>query len=158
MSPTFPFFVQALAGCFWISASQTFTGNGHCQPASPSLLPNDVLGAILDDTLVWRLPHVEYGYSASSSRTVTSPGHPGPAGFHALKGTLASASISGHGGTTVTMSPTFPFLVQDKVRRYCVYLCHMPEGDVRMGLEEDGTPCKSLIHEGVCRRGRCRIV
>lgn len=45
----------------------------------------------------------------------------------------------------------------DKVRRYCVYLCHMPEGDVRMGLEEDGTPCKSLIHEGVCLRGRCRM-
>lgn len=45
----------------------------------------------------------------------------------------------------------------DKVRRFCVYLCHMPEGDVRMGLEEDGTPCKSLIHEGVCRRGRCRM-
>lgn len=46
----------------------------------------------------------------------------------------------------------------DKVRRYCVYLCHTPEGNIRMGLEEDGTPCKSLIHEGVCRRGRCRMI
>lgn len=45
----------------------------------------------------------------------------------------------------------------DKVRRFCVYLCHMPEGDIRMGLEEDGTPCRSLIHEGECRRGRCRM-
>lgn len=45
----------------------------------------------------------------------------------------------------------------DKVRRFCVYLCHMPEGNIRMGLEEDGTPCRSLIHEGVCLRGRCRM-
>ncbi|KAH6921333.1 hypothetical protein HPB50_027676 [Hyalomma asiaticum] len=112
MSPTFPFLVQALAGCFWIGAAEIFTANGCCQPESPLLLRNGVLGAILDDTLMRQLPHVEYGYSASSSRTVTSPAHPGPAGYQALKGTLASASISGHGNTAVTMSPTFPFLLQ----------------------------------------------
>ncbi|KAK8761412.1 hypothetical protein V5799_027322 [Amblyomma americanum] len=45
----------------------------------------------------------------------------------------------------------------DKVRRHCVYLCHLPEGNLRMGLEEDGTPCRSLLHEGVCIRGKCRM-
>ncbi|KAH6939903.1 hypothetical protein HPB50_022022 [Hyalomma asiaticum] len=84
---------KALAGCFWIGAAETFTANGCCQPESPMLLRNGVLGAILDDTLMRRLRHVEYGYSASSSRTVTSPAHPGPADYQALKGTLASASV-----------------------------------------------------------------
>ncbi|KAL1420815.1 hypothetical protein MTO96_023671 [Rhipicephalus appendiculatus] len=44
----------------------------------------------------------------------------------------------------------------DKVRRYCIYLCHMPEGYIRMAVEEDGTPCKRQVREGVCLRGRCR--
>ncbi|XP_075741736.1 uncharacterized protein LOC142792331 [Rhipicephalus microplus] len=44
----------------------------------------------------------------------------------------------------------------DTVRRYCIYLCHMPEGNIRMAVEEDGTPCKRMVREGVCVRGRCR--
>ncbi|XP_075745732.1 uncharacterized protein LOC142803746 [Rhipicephalus microplus] len=59
----------------------------------------------------------------------------------------------------------------DTVRRYCIYLCHMPEGNIRMAVEEDGTPCKTsrkypsihhpnstqrMVREGVCVRGRCR--
>ncbi|XP_037564530.1 uncharacterized protein LOC119444132 isoform X2 [Dermacentor silvarum] len=44
----------------------------------------------------------------------------------------------------------------EKVRRRCIYLCHMPEGYIMMAPEEDGTPCKRLVHEGVCLRGRCR--
>ncbi|XP_075541720.1 uncharacterized protein LOC142575872 [Dermacentor variabilis] len=44
----------------------------------------------------------------------------------------------------------------EKVRRRCVYLCHLPEGHIRMALEEDGTPCKRLVREGVCLKGRCR--
>ncbi|XP_029828290.2 uncharacterized protein LOC8041888 [Ixodes scapularis] len=45
----------------------------------------------------------------------------------------------------------------DQVRKHCVYLCHMPEGHIRMGIEEDGTPCKFLLHEGVCTRGLCAL-
>lgn len=44
----------------------------------------------------------------------------------------------------------------DKIRRHCIYLCHMPEGYIRMAVEEDGTPCKRLVREGVCLRGHCR--
>lgn len=45
----------------------------------------------------------------------------------------------------------------DKVRMHCVYLCHMPEGYIRMGVEEDGTPCRFFVHEGVCERGICHL-
>ncbi|CAN7938922.1 unnamed protein product [Ixodes hexagonus] len=45
----------------------------------------------------------------------------------------------------------------DEVRHHCVYLCHMPEGNIRMGIEEDGTPCRFLLHEGVCTRGLCAL-
>lgn len=45
----------------------------------------------------------------------------------------------------------------DKVRSHCVYLCHMPEGYIQMGVEEDGTPCRFFVHEGVCQRGLCLL-
>lgn len=45
----------------------------------------------------------------------------------------------------------------DEVRRHCVYLCHMPEGYIRMGLEEDGTPCRFFVYEGACQRGLCYL-
>lgn len=45
----------------------------------------------------------------------------------------------------------------EKVRPYCVYLCHMPEGYIKMGMEEDGTPCRFFVHEGVCQNGLCLL-
>ncbi|XP_077509859.1 uncharacterized protein LOC144120920 [Amblyomma americanum] len=45
----------------------------------------------------------------------------------------------------------------EKVRSHCVYLCHMPEGYIQMGMEEDGTPCRFFVHEGVCQRGLCLL-
>ncbi|XP_054933596.1 uncharacterized protein [Dermacentor andersoni] len=118
MSPTFPLLVQALAGCFWISAAATFTVDGRCQLASPLTLLDCILGAPFGDPVTSRLPHVDYGYSASSTRTVTSPDYLGPAAFLALKGTPISANTSGHGNTAVAMSPTFPLLVQVGDRKY----------------------------------------
>ncbi|KAL1486887.1 hypothetical protein MTO96_046776 [Rhipicephalus appendiculatus] len=52
---------------------------------------------------------------------------------------------------------TCVFPTQEKVRPYCVYLCHMPEGYIKMGLEEDGTPCRFFVHEGVCQNGLCLL-
>uniref|UniRef100_G3MQK0 Uncharacterized protein n=1 Tax=Amblyomma maculatum TaxID=34609 RepID=G3MQK0_AMBMU len=45
----------------------------------------------------------------------------------------------------------------DKVRSHCVYLCHTPEGYIRMGVEDDGTPCRYFLQEGVCQRGLCLL-
>ncbi|KAH6934159.1 hypothetical protein HPB50_021121 [Hyalomma asiaticum] len=33
----------------------------------------------------------------------------------------------------------------------------MPEGYIKMGLEEDGTPCRFFVHEGVCQNGLCLL-
>nr|XP_037280179.1 uncharacterized protein LOC119173470 [Rhipicephalus microplus] len=45
----------------------------------------------------------------------------------------------------------------EKVRPYCVYLCHMPEGHIKLGMEQDGTPCRFFRHEGVCQNGLCLL-
>lgn len=44
----------------------------------------------------------------------------------------------------------------DDIRPRCFYMCHMPDGQLRMGAEEDGTPCRQFFgRTGSCNSGLC---